>query len=187
MFRKPLRNQSRGRFVVVVPDGVTRSAMKITIIFGAFFPVPPVMGGAVEKAWFSLGGEFARRGHEIVMISRAISQFAREETIDGIRHIRLSGFDAPRSLAWLKVLDLIYSIRARSTLPRSDIIVTNTFWLPILLRSASRAKIYVHVARYPKGQMRFYSKTARLQAPSNAVARAIENEAPRLKSRIKVI
>jgi hypothetical protein len=28
--------------------------MKITIVLGAFLPVPPVMGGAVEKSWFAL-------------------------------------------------------------------------------------------------------------------------------------
>ena len=40
--------------------------MKITIVLGAFFPVPPIKGGAVEKIWFALGQEFARRGHDVV-------------------------------------------------------------------------------------------------------------------------
>jgi glycosyltransferase involved in cell wall biosynthesis len=161
--------------------------MKITIVFGAFFPVPPIRGGAVEKAWFGLGQEFALRGHEIIMISRAIPQFHRKETLDSIQHRRLRGFDPPRSLTWLKVLDLVYSIRAWARVSRSDIIVTNTFWLPILLRNSRRGKVYVHVARYPKGQMRFYSGVTRLQAPSNAVAHAIEAEAPRLKDKLRVI
>jgi glycosyltransferase involved in cell wall biosynthesis len=47
--------------------------------------------------------------------------------------------------------------------------------------------MYVHVARYPKGQMRFYRRAARLQAPSSAVARAIANQAPALGERTKVI
>jgi hypothetical protein len=37
--------------------------MRITIVQGAFLPVPPVLGGAVEKIWFALGKEFASRGH----------------------------------------------------------------------------------------------------------------------------
>jgi glycosyltransferase involved in cell wall biosynthesis len=113
-------------------------------------------------------------------------QFQRKEVRDGIQHIRVRGSDAPRSFAWLKVLDLIYSIRAISVLPRADIVVTNTFWLPILL-GQSAGKVYVHVARYPKGQMRFYARATRLQAPSTAVARAIEREAPRLKNKISVV
>ena len=183
--------------------------MKITIVLGAFLPVPPVMGGAVEKAWFALSQEFARRGHEVVLVSRALPELARSETRAGVRHFRVRGFDTPRSLLWLKFLDLIYSIRTMSVLsassplgrirpvadrtdssygkPKADIIVTNTFWLPILLRNFKRGRVYVHVARYPKGQMRFYGKAARLQTPSAAVAQAVAAEAPRLAQRITVI
>ena len=172
--------------------------MKITIVLGAFLPVPPIMGGAVEKVWFALGQEFAQRGHEVVLVSRALPELPRSETRDGVRHLRVRGFDTPRSLLWLKFLDLIYSIRTMSILsairtdsscgePAADIIVTNTFWLPILLRNSKRGQVYVHVARYPKGQMRFYGNAARLQAPSRAVARAVAAEAPKLAQKITVI
>src|SRR4051812_34933818 len=146
--------------------------MKITIVLGAFFPVPPIMGGAVEKIWFDLAQEFARRGHEIVQISRAVPQLPGAEMIGGVRHVRIAGFETPRSLWKLKLLDLVYSIRALRVLPRSDVTITNTFWLPIFLRNA-----YVHVARYPKGQMKLYSRAVRLQAPSQAVGSAISSEA----------
>ena len=161
--------------------------MKITIVLGAFFPVPPIKGGAVEKIWFALGQEFARRGHDVVEISRAMSQLPREEILNRVKHLRVCGFNAPRSLFWLKILDLIYSIRVRSMLPEADVVVTNTFWLPILLRNAKHGKVYVHVARYPKGQMRFYGHAARLQTPSHAVARAVSTKAPHLGDKIMVI
>jgi glycosyltransferase involved in cell wall biosynthesis len=156
--------------------------MKITIVLGAFLPVPPIMGGAIEKVWFALAPEFARRGHDVVVVSRALPQFPRDEIINGVRHLRVAGFNTPRSLLWLKFLDLIYSRRAMSILPEADIVVTNTFWLPIL-----RGGVYVHVGRYPKGQMRFYKNAARLQAPSQAVARAIAAETPNAEDRIKAI
>src|ERR1700686_1500742 len=161
--------------------------MKITIVLGAFFPVPPTMGGGVEKVWFSLAPEFVKRGHEVVMVSRKMSQLPREEIIEGVKHLRVDGFNAPRSLVWLKFLDLIYSVRTMSILPDADIIVTNTFWLPILLRNSKYGRVYVQVARYPKGQMRFYGKAARLQAPSHAVARAIDAESPRLAQKVSVV
>src|SRR5437870_3036139 len=41
--------------------------MKITIVLGAFFPVPPTMGGGVEKVWFTLAAEFVKRGHEVAI------------------------------------------------------------------------------------------------------------------------
>lgn len=161
--------------------------MKVSIVLGAFLPVPPTMGGAVEKMWYSLAGEFASRGHEVVMVSRKMSNQLREELVDGIRHLRVSGFDTPRSLVWLKFLDFLYSLRVRSVLPAADILVTNTFWLPLLVRDQTRGRIYVHVGRYPKGQMRFYRRAARLQAPSAAVGRAIATEAPQLSEKVSVV
>ncbi len=161
--------------------------MKITIVLGAFLPVPPIMGGAVEKAWLMLAEEFASRGHDITVISRAVPQFPREEMLRKVRHIRVPGFDAPRSLVWLKCLDLIYSFRAKLKLPAADLLITNTFWLPILLWTPDRGRLYVHVARFPKGQLSFYRHTARLQAPSQAVAGAIEAQVPGRSGKIVVI
>jgi glycosyltransferase involved in cell wall biosynthesis len=161
--------------------------MKITIVLGAFFPVPPTMGGGVEKVWFTLAPEFVKGGHDVVMVSRKTPGLPCEEVIDGVKHLRVEGFDTPRSLILLKFLDLIYSLRTMSILPEADIIVTNTFWLPILLRNSKYGRVYVQVARYPKGQMRFYGRASRLQAPSRAVARAIAAQAPGLADKVEVV
>src|SRR5437764_3029827 len=177
----PVRNQPRCRFAACDFAG----AMKITIVLGAFLPVPPVMGGAIEKSWFALAQEFVSRNHDVTIISRALPQFASYEIVDGVRHIRVRGSDIPRSLLWLKILDLFYSLRVRRVLPSADILVTNTFWLPLLVRDSSPGKIYVHVGRYPKGQMRLYGRAARLQTPSSDVADAVKREAP--SSAYKVI
>lgn len=161
--------------------------MKITIVLGAFFPVPPFMGGAVEKVWFALGQEFVRRGHEVVQISRAHPSLPKSETIEGVRHIRVRGFAQPRSIVWLKFLDLLYSLRARRALPEADIVVTNTFWLPLVIGPRDRGLVYVHVARGPKGQMRWYRKAARLQAVSRAIGDAIIAQAPELRAKVRVL
>ena len=161
--------------------------MKITIALGAFFPVPPIMGGAVEKAWWDLARQFASCGHQVALVSRRLPALPMRETIDGVQHLRVNGFDSPRSLFWLKFLDLRYSMRVKRILPDADIVVTNTFWLPLLLRNPKYGRMYVHVGRYPKGQMRFYNRAARLQAPSTAIANAIKQEAPQLESKISVI
>jgi len=150
-------------------------------------PVPPILGSSVEKIWFALGREFARRGHQITHISRQHSSLEREELVEGVRYIRIPGFDPPRSLARLKWRDLLYSRRVLKILPESDILVTNTFWLPVLTPPTKKGRIYVHVARYPRGQMRFYGKAARLQAVSSVIRDAICNEAPKLASKVKVI
>jgi glycosyltransferase involved in cell wall biosynthesis len=161
--------------------------VKITIVLGAFFPVPPLMGGAVEKVWFSLGQEFVRRGHEVVQISRAHPELPAAEEIEGVRHVRVRGHAQPRSIFWLKWLDLLYSLRVRQILPPADILVTNTFWLPLLVRRADRGLVYMHVQRGPKGQMRWYAHVARLCAVSHAIADAIVAEAPQLRPKVRVI
>ena len=161
--------------------------MRITIVQGAVLPVPPLMGGAVEKIWFALGKEFARRGHEVVHISRLCKGLPREEVIEGVRHVRVPGFDTPGSLLLLKGLDLLYSLRALRVLPEADILLTNTFWLPILVRSKRHGKLYVHAARYPKGQMRFYAHADRLQTVSHPIKEAIEQEVPQLAAKVRCI
>lgn len=161
--------------------------MRITIVQGAFLPVPPLMGGAVEKVWFSLGKEFARRGHEVCHVSRCYSALSDHEIIDGVLHKRVPGFNTKSSLVLLKVLDLFYSLRVLSILPDADILVSNTFWLPMIVRKRSKGRLYVHVGRYPKGQMRFYSHAARLQTVSSAIADAIVAETPKLAESVCVI
>lgn len=161
--------------------------MRITIAQGAFLPVPPLRGGAVEKVWFALGQEFARRGHEVTHLSRAFPGLPARETIEGVQHRRIGGFDTPSSLALLKAEDLLYSLHLLPHLPPADIVVTHTFWLPMLIRTPRLGKLYVHVARYPRGQMRFYRHAARLQTISKPIAAALAAEVPRQADRVRCI
>ena len=86
---------------------------------------------------------------------------------------RIKGYDVPKSLLMLKWLDLLYSTRIRRILPDADILITHTFWLPILVRSTKYGKLYVHVGRSPKGQMKLYRHAARLQTVSSPIAKRI--------------
>jgi len=159
--------------------------VKIAIVQGAFFPVPPVRGGAVEKLWHRLGLEFAHRGHEVVHISKRYSGLPNESRQEGVRYVRVTGYNQPANVPWLKLLDLLYSLRAARRVPVSDIVVTNTFWAPVLVRR--RGHVYVSVERMPKGQMRLYRRAARLCACSSAVRDAIVAEDAQAASRVRVI
>jgi glycosyltransferase involved in cell wall biosynthesis len=151
--------------------------MKIVILQGAFLPVPPIRGGAVEKIWYRMGQEFAKLGHEVIHISKSHPELADKETVNGVYYIRIKGYDNPSSILKLKWFDLLYSFHAIRYIPKdTDAIVTNTFWSPVLLRGNLGKRVYVSVERLPKGQMRFYKHCGYLRANSTPVAEAIKKE-----------
>jgi glycosyltransferase involved in cell wall biosynthesis len=151
--------------------------MKITIVQGAFLPIPPLLGGAVEKMWYGLATEFVNQKHEVTYISKSYEGLLNIEMDGGINHTRVRGYKTPSSGFILKVLDFFYTLRALRKIPKNtDIIISNTFWLPLLLSKSQRMKCLVDVQRMPKGQMRFYTKSSRLRANSSPVAKAIKDE-----------
>jgi len=152
--------------------------MKITILHGGCYPIPPVLGGGVEKVWHRLAIGFAGHGHQVTQISRRYPGLPDLESRDGVTHLRIPGYDAPGSFARLLVKEFLYSLNALRFLPRADILVTHSIWAPLLARARRFGRLYVHVARFPKGQMRFYRHAARLQTVSRTVADAIRRELP---------
>lgn len=113
-------------------------------------------------------------GHEVLHLSRQHESLPNSDVIDGVRHRRVRGYEQPRSLLWLKTLDLLYSYRVCRQVPMdSDVVVTNTFASPLLLSGALKNRAYVDVARMPRNQCRFYGRAGRLRANSTPVAQAI--------------
>ena len=85
------------------------------------------------------------------------------------------------------VADLIYSLRVAYAAPKSDVIVTNTFFLPMVLRTAKVGAIYVHVARMPRGQMRLYRRASRFHAVSRDLAKELYRQVPENKDKVFVV
>jgi glycosyltransferase involved in cell wall biosynthesis len=158
--------------------------MRITIVLGPFLPIPTALGGAVEKVHLELARAYVAAGHAVTVISRRYKDLPDEEVVDGIRHIRIASFDRSSSLARNLVFDLRYALRAARCLPRSDVTITNSFSLPVVIPRRKAGKIYVHVARFPKRQTALYFRADRLQATSHAVADAIAAQSPLLADRV---
>lgn len=161
--------------------------MRIAIIQGPFLPVPAVLGGAVEKMWFAVGKEFAAQGHDVVHISRAYPGLSPSEKLSGVQHHRVAGYKTPSSTLFGKLLDLCYSLRAIRSLPERDIVITNTFWSPVLLPILRKKGAYVDFSRMPKGQVPLYLKSQRIRVPSSAVADRIIHDCPAAAALVRVI
>lgn len=139
-----------------------------------------MLGGAVEKMWFRLGQEFAASGHRVTHVSRTFKGLPRDETIGGVLHRRVGGYSTPRSLVLLKALDLLFTLRATAEVPRnSDIVVTNTFWSPVVMPNALKARLYVDVQRVPKGQFRRYNRRSTFRASSRSIQEKLFSELPK--------
>jgi glycosyltransferase involved in cell wall biosynthesis len=151
--------------------------MRITIVTGPFHSIPPAPAGAVERLWTELAEQFAARGHKVRLVCRSHPDLGPA---------RKRGTSMPLNLA----KDLAYATRALLALPRADILVTNTFFLPVLawLRPAA-GRVCVNVQRVPKNQMCMYRRcgVARFHAVSTAIRDAIIAECPQAEPRIRVI
>ncbi|WP_321476849.1 glycosyltransferase family 4 protein [uncultured Paludibaculum sp.] len=165
---------------------VRRSQARVTIITGAFLPLPPGPGGAVEKMWCRLAEEFACRGWAVKMVSARDVSDPPLPMDNGVKHSTIPRFRR-RGMLVNVVCDLIYSLRAARLAERGEVVITNTLWLPALLaiRGFGR-EVIVDVQRMPKGQLRVYRRSS-FRANTIAVEKAILNELPGRARQITVI
>ncbi len=163
--------------------------MKITIVCGFLLPVPPVAGGAIEKMWWRLARLYVQRGHQVTLISRRWPGSPNEESVDGVSLLRLPGANHRRHLWQNLLLDAWWGCRVLTALPAADILITNTVALPVFVRSLrpSAGQLVVNLNRFPKGQVRWYGRAARIQAASRIIATTAQQQAPRLSPLIRVV
>ena len=161
--------------------------MKIAIITSPFGTLPPTGIGAVEKRWYNMGVVFAGSGHEVTFYCKR----AEHEYMSGVGYSfgSVHGYQRTGHLVSDLLLDLFYSFRALVRLTRCDVLIMNTFFTPLLgplFRRKFKVAVY-NVARYPKGQLKWYTGVDRFSCVSQAVAKAAIEQAPKLADRIKVI
>ena len=162
--------------------------MRINIVMGFFLPMPPAAGGATEKSWHRLSVEFARRGHEVTVVSRTWPGWPDRETIEGVRHVRIPGHDHSSRLSRNLRMDFFWSLRAGRALPPAEVTIVNCVALPLWLGwlRGSAGRLVVMTGRVPKGQYRLYRRVDRILAVSTPVRDAILAENPRLGPLIRV-
>jgi len=154
--------------------------MKITILTGPFSCLPPYSIGAVEKIWYSLGKKW-ELNNDICYVSKRPKNIKFEKKRN---NIYINGYE--RSGSWIidLVLDLIYSIKALKNAPQSDIVILNSIWSPVLFpffRHKLKHALY-NVARFPKYQLRYYSKIDCLACVSSSVYKAAITQSPQISA-----
>jgi len=163
--------------------------MRIAIITGPWLPVPALKGGSVPRMWDGLSEQFAAAGHEVIVVARRYPGQPLNESRNGVTYKRIGGASQGRSVYLDLVKDFFYARAVLPRLPRTDILVTNDFWLPILVGwfRPNSGLIVVSANRFPKGQYRFYHRVARVIAASKAIAKAICEQTPPIAERVRCI
>lgn len=159
--------------------------MKIAIVLGPFHAMPPSGCGAVERVWYELAQAFVRRGHAVQLIGKG-AMVAGNGALDVVG---LRGYTATGHLALDLLKDFVYGLVVVARIRRADVVVSNSFWIPVILPllRPGMAPILVHVARFPKRQMMLYRQAAALQAISSAVAGELRRQSPALSGKVTVL
>lgn len=163
--------------------------MKITIATGPIYPVPAFLGGAVQRRWDGMSREFAKAGHDVTVFAKLADGQAAEEFANGIRYVRWGGYGLSTSIRRDLVRCFWYALRAVPRVPSADVVVTNDFWMPVLLprlRSGC-GKVVAGVARFPKGQFWMYHPVDCVAAVSRAVADEICRQTPSIAAKVAYV
>lgn len=168
-------------------ESASGAPLRITIVQGPFLPVPPLLGGAIEKAMAVLGREWARAGHEVTHLSRRYPGLPDAEENGGVRQRRLPSVDMPGSALAFRWHELRFCRAVRATLPTADVIVSNLVLLPLLPLPRRAGRLFPYLARHPKHQVGLYFQAAALLAASRAVATGVARVAPWMAGRTRVV
>ena len=148
--------------------------MKIDIITSPFSALPPDAIGAIERRWFNVATVFAEKGHDVQIIGKKDKTALPDKAHMHLTYVE--GYSRTVSIFLDIALDFIYSVRALRRLDKCDILVANTFWVPILAPVLARwkyGKLVYNVARFPKKHLRLYRRVDMFVCTSCAVKRAL--------------
>ena len=162
--------------------------MRVCVITSPFCALPPDAIGAIERRWFNTVSCFAEKGHVVQLIGK------RDKTVlpsePAVRRDYVPGFNRTGSVYGDIVLDFFYSLQALWRMKTCDILVSNTFWGPILAPLLFRrkyGKLVYNVARFPKGHLKLYKGVDLFACTSKAVASALKKIVPMFSQRICVV
>lgn len=165
--------------------------MRVTIVTGAFGPLPPDGIGAAEKIWSGLAPLIASECGPVTMISSASP--SRPEIVgrEGVFVTLVRGTRASRSLAIRLTRDLSYGMRVLPKLPKADILVSNDVTVSVLAPLIRREAglLAVNLGRQVKSRAQWlqFRGASRIVVVSSAACERLASIFPGLAGRVEVI
>jgi glycosyltransferase involved in cell wall biosynthesis len=151
--------------------------MKITIITSPFGLLPPEGYGAVEKLWYDIAKELASHDNDVTLVAKKSDLDINNE---GLNIKGIKGYKRTKSIYIDLFFDLLYSINAVIQSDKSDILMLNTFWSPIVMKFFpwKSKKVVYNVQRIPKGQFKYYKNIDQFYCVSSSVVSFLYKEQP---------
>lgn len=175
--------------------------MKVNIILGHAFPVPPSHATGVApvetQAW-RIGNQLAQMDHDVAIYSRDAPGLPADEVLpNGLRVVRLKGYDWTRRRRRDLANAFRYGLRLATSVRDADVHMCKTFFFPFLAKMTRRPRglICVGLHREPKRHLNVYSlllrsgsrSRLRFSAVSEFVRRGAERMCPAMKGLIEVV
>ena len=137
--------------------------------------------------------ELVKLGHRLTVVCRELDDTThRYPDESGVTYLPVPGENRTGS-TWMDLIgDLRYAWRVRDVMPKADVIVCNTFWMPVLLcglNRSRRAVVTYNLNRFPKGRTHLwlYRHLDVVLAASTAVRDAVAGQFPRLLNRTVIV
>jgi len=163
--------------------------MNIVIATGPIHAFPPPGAAGAQKVFLTLAREFVRKGNRVTVFARAWPGQEADENFEGVRILRAGGYSQGTNI-WMELIkDFAYAARVRSRIPTGDVLITNDFWLPALLKNYRRrgTRLVVAAHRFPKRQYWLYRHADAFIAVSESVADAIRKQEPSVAGKVHTI
>ena len=143
--------------------------MKISILTSPFGYIPPNGIGAVEKLWYDIGNELYKKSCYVNIYCKKDSK--KRIVDEKLQITEIRGYERRGNIILDLFFDLIYSLNFFFTLKKTDILILNTFFSPIIARffKFKFEKLIYNVQRIPKNQFFLYRNVDNFICPSSVV------------------
>lgn len=150
--------------------------MKICMITGPFFPVPPNEGGAMEKFSWQMACEFAQAGHDVFLLSVARNTLAATETLRGVQIFRTTGAEQKKQKMIMLMQAARYAMYWIRNAPDADVFLVQDVFFPLFAQFTKKRKKTIYLlGRTAKPHVYLYPRVQYFITPSRASSQILEN------------